>query len=961
MSFNNQEVRNEFIELMKRIKSEGISIEDFEKELEGNLEENFENLRIFLFQQTFKKYFCSVSQCEFINQNCTEFQFKKCSYQEKYTELFFQKILSHSAPSEVQKLFPRYNPNNLLILAWSGTLSGNRKDNKLLQLKNLVWMNEVLRDSLKEHKTDIISNRIFDNKGGISIHEFWNKHLIFNENLESTNIVKSFLNTVEDLANFLCGKKVIEINDELKDIFLNEESKDYRKQFVPVIKRFEIKLNNKAEINNESENLIIAGLSYSSIEGIELFDKNHYDLFIVFIIDPIQGNITKITCDKFLSVQGLITPAERRSKIAVEIKEEHAKGKALGLIARSYSHNIGSHSLLHIINELENENYKIQPTELAIMLNFSKTRNNLIADIASGISIYSLGMTLDKIFNPLRDNKLLKKYLCLTEKIRITTFPIIDSKKATNFICDMPFAATGCHAIYSLIENFARNSAKHNKGKNRDTISIKLNQEIKNDDFYKLTIYDSKCVEENKNILNSLIIKLNERLEKAKYYFQWGENINLNDSLGQAEMLAWCAFLRFIPFHRIPYEFSNNFKLAEYTEVNINGEIFLGFSFYLYKNIEVQKINNENIDLSKIKSNYVYYQDINKRKQFILKGNYLIKSKESNTIISPYNGIDLDFSSIEKEDDVVQNLLRLLMNFSLPNKKIRFYILDTNLFDTLSKKDIAITLDGKLNFKLTDLNITFSIVPEDSNLNSLDHSDIDAIGIWKRHGILNFKEIEKSKIASKLFHHENYGSDSNNSVHTQIDKLFNFNITYNEEVKPVLIEKLDNEFKNIFVMLAESALTRILIIDDRDLMGHERFNKLLALSGIAVYKVGDLDKNSEQSWEQLSVKEELLVKRFPDLAPFQLQKQIPFAIKSLHLSLNARFNKVNRERDWISFYNELNNSTPFFVFHTGKGNKTDDNIGCVNLSDIEQFTRNGLDKIALMKLIRNISIKTYKS
>jgi hypothetical protein len=474
--------------------------EDFEEKLRSCRSEELEKIRLSLCLEFLRRYYINLNDCRG-KDSCLESEKEKCQkFEMVETDRmdFLHEALNITIPSHVQKLLPTYDPNSLIILAWSGTLvhNDNESNDKSIDLGNIKWVNKIFRNKLEsENINDGRLKSFFIDRDNLSIRVFWDNYLKTEVN---TWEPKEYLDCLVQLVTFVVGKQIssFEESNDLANAFSEQfVSQPLKSICKAVIKRVPF----SGQDSNETFE-IIAGFSLQNVEGIGLFqNKESYDAFTVFNIEPMGKNAT-IKKENVLSIQGVLIPVQSRHEVVERIKVEYAKGRALGLIARSYSHNIGSHPLGHIINELGKAEKNIDYSDLLEFLQYSKLRNNLIADITSSNYVYSLGLSVHRIFNPLSNNNLLKRYLCATENGLEVVFPIFEEKNDIN--CEIPFASTGCHAVYSILENFARNSAKHgSRREGNKFVSISIKHELSGS-YYKLTLYDNSCDQENEISMN---------------------------------------------------------------------------------------------------------------------------------------------------------------------------------------------------------------------------------------------------------------------------------------------------------------------------------------------------------------------------------------------------------------------------------------------------------------------------
>lgn len=220
-----------------------------------------------------------------------------------------------------------------------------------------------------------------------------------------------------------------------------------------------------------------------------------------------------------------------------------------------------------------------------------------------------------------------------TKKEKISLDIALNSKKikAGN---DIEFCLSNEHALYSILENFIRNSAKHNKPKLNDKskcekynfenleILIRLNEfDDKNlmDDFFSITIYD--------NISQISGDKLNEFLNKLKDKLLTESGEINKSNLGIADMKINAHLLNSSEeisdenlIHSLELLYSEelldkckpNFKKYESTNQEINLKKLYRFA-YRFKLSKPKKIiwigNSQNPDKEKLKSKGIILYD----------------------------------------------------------------------------------------------------------------------------------------------------------------------------------------------------------------------------------------------------------------------------------------------------------------------------------------------------------------
>ena len=227
------------------------------------------------------------------------------------------------------------------------------------------------------------------------------------------------------------------------------------------------------------------------------------------------------------------------------------KSAVLSIAVRNLSHNICSHVLAYWIQELNqllqdssSNNPKLQDAlyKYKALFRYIQHRADFLAEIATSIPCSEMTFDIEKdILNPfMRNNKssnpfdkisdgtklesnvyVLIRYITESEGITINfdvnENGITNSKAKKKIIgCEInnkingndqpiwvsiPSGLIGKHAIYSILENFIRNAAKHYKGDdNGNNGFIKIKATSHNDDYIKVEITDIRKTHANRNM-----------------------------------------------------------------------------------------------------------------------------------------------------------------------------------------------------------------------------------------------------------------------------------------------------------------------------------------------------------------------------------------------------------------------------------------------------------------------------
>lgn len=288
----------------------------------------------------------------------------------------------------------------------------------------------------------------------------------------------------------------------------------------------------------------------------------------------------------------LLSQMALQLKVKQETIKHGTKSAILSIDVRNLSHNIGSHVLAYWLQELKkladeaglsSDNLKKAINKSIALFRYIQHRADFLAEVATSIPCSEMSFDLKKeILNPfLNDGKpdnpyterkdpltgnsniddgiqidsnvyVLLRYIADSEGITINFDATNKTKKIIQYKCkkkaprvSIPSGIIGKHAIYSILENFIRNAAKHYKGTettvNGNFIKIKVSkpetEEAWKDDYVAVEIIDVR-----KNSCDCEIVqKLN--------LFKNGSFVKEDGSLesggwGIKEMLISANFLR---------------------------------------------------------------------------------------------------------------------------------------------------------------------------------------------------------------------------------------------------------------------------------------------------------------------------------------------------------------------------------------------------------------------------------
>lgn len=227
----------------------------------------------------------------------------------------------------------------------------------------------------------------------------------------------------------------------------------------------------------------------------------------------------------------VIEPKIEETLINIIINENHKqsiKAAIAQVMARNSSHNIGSHVMNKLVGDLNNieiEKFNIYKSDitldiihkekleglhgeerkktllldqLAIFNNYIKCRMDYVSDITYGVPMMQTSKSAKEIFEDLDKVRLLLENISGLSEFRYEIkFAPIDQLK--DLILAMPNDVLGCQALYNIIENIIRNTAKHN-----DDTALPENGVVFTVVFKEAKYSKNKVSYEQINELNSL-------------------------------------------------------------------------------------------------------------------------------------------------------------------------------------------------------------------------------------------------------------------------------------------------------------------------------------------------------------------------------------------------------------------------------------------------------------------------
>jgi mRNA-degrading endonuclease RelE of RelBE toxin-antitoxin system len=310
-------------------------------------------------------------------------------------------------------------------------------------------------------------------------------------------------------------------------------------------------------------------------------------------------------------------------------------------MSRNMSHNLGSHLIFYSSkdndkillklskNQEINDLYNLFKSQKDFLI-YIKERMDFLALVSTGEAKWGISYDLENLYNRFFENEIIKKNIVKSEKIDNINISIFinwrksqDNHHSIGFL--LPHGQIGQHAFFTIMENYIRNTAKHERNEKRSNeklikIFINFNTDLeKYMNLIQVIIttefeYDNEKLKKEilklKCLLSSPILKKTGELDP--------------EARGLKEMRIACNFLRLKAWNMIEILIPKNKidepPLIDVERFTVDGDSFaidedgnkIGFCFYLLKSMELLIIYNHNIDSENVnilrqQGVYIYY------------------------------------------------------------------------------------------------------------------------------------------------------------------------------------------------------------------------------------------------------------------------------------------------------------------------------------------------------------------
>jgi hypothetical protein len=162
--------------------------------------------------------------------------------------------------------------------------------------------------------------------------------------------------------------------------------------------------------------------------------------------------------------------------------EQGTKSGTVGLMGRNLSHNIGSHALYWLEQDEKKETRRA-------FYRYLRERMELVAGFATSMPLSTVTSSLKDIIEGLRNNKMLLQSIGRSEKVKQVDI----CYEGEDHLISLPGGTVGKQAFYTVLENIIRDGAKYGRAGNILNIRVQATEPLEEEhkeDFFKITIYD---------------------------------------------------------------------------------------------------------------------------------------------------------------------------------------------------------------------------------------------------------------------------------------------------------------------------------------------------------------------------------------------------------------------------------------------------------------------------------------
>jgi len=307
---------------------------------------------------------------------------------------------------------------------------------------------------------------------------------------------------------------------ERKNYPIPQEFLDYFRELDRLLNKFSFRTILIKPIFKKKHNVVGVISIYSKIEN---YRPNELDKIVSVILDRIIQLRERIkgSIDSDIREKKRDKKKEQKRQRKDEKRKIRIRNIISAIMSRNISHNIGSHVLVNVEHHMNNTPIE----EHKKLINYILERMNFITQVSTLWSpIWSLPRFFGKeIIQQFLEQKHILHNIVTTDGLEFkdsqnSDYYIIpqrsksdeghyfkisrfndsqDSNSNSDVLVDIPGGKIGYHAIYTIIENILRNSAKYgyatlSKRYRKERMELKINiEKIENNHEYKIEIWDN--------------------------------------------------------------------------------------------------------------------------------------------------------------------------------------------------------------------------------------------------------------------------------------------------------------------------------------------------------------------------------------------------------------------------------------------------------------------------------------
>ncbi|HEV3470352.1 MAG TPA: hypothetical protein VG148_13585 [Pyrinomonadaceae bacterium] len=213
----------------------------------------------------------------------------------------------------------------------------------------------------------------------------------------------------------------------------------------------------------EPDRTVLAGLRVVKTGAIRMNSRNERDRVDIITVCQValEGGRWRVK-----GLQGQLQQAWIRVRATIEAGTEAG---TVGLMGRNMSHNIGSHALFYMEVEEPCE-------EKQRFYRYLRERMELLAGFSTGLSLSATTESLKKVVGYFTMNTALLERIAKSEGVRSVD---VKFRHDGDLEVALPAGVLGAQALYTILENNIRDSAKHGRGQGPARESLTINIDVR--------------------------------------------------------------------------------------------------------------------------------------------------------------------------------------------------------------------------------------------------------------------------------------------------------------------------------------------------------------------------------------------------------------------------------------------------------------------------------------------------